>query len=333
MESSNNNNNNNVDELFDDEDEVIVDEQLAATNQVKGRNICFTSYGTYLCFDVMVFPRLLAYKYFGFCIASVEMCPRTNRLHIQGYMQFKQPVRYSVLKNLIDDQTAHCKFARGTAQQNVNYCSKEFSHFDGPWTLGQITLDKPGKRNDFDKFIQGGQENVDFREIALANSSTFARYSKGCQRLYEFAQQKAIESSSVRFEKVEVIVFFGAPGTGKSRKVREIVKPQELYIVPAANSSSKDAPIWFDNYFGQPTILLEDFNGNFEFRLLLRLLDGYTGEFVGCKGSFVLKRWRRVYITSNLKWECWYPTLGDTDLNALKRRITQVEEFSNKMEI
>lgn len=57
--------------------------------------------------------------------------------HLQGYVEFKNQVRFSTLKNFLPK--AHWEKARGNRDQNITYCSKG----------EQVTSNFPMKRKDF----------------------------------------------------------------------------------------------------------------------------------------------------------------------------------------
>lgn len=60
-----------------------------------------------------------------FFIVQREQCPSTNRLHWQGYIQFKKRQYRSAVQSYIRDPVAHCEPAKGDAKSNVKYCSKD----------------------------------------------------------------------------------------------------------------------------------------------------------------------------------------------------------------
>lgn len=54
--------------------------------------------------------------------------------HLQGYIEFKNPKKFSTVKNLLGER-CHFEKARGTRQQNIVYCKKDgcfFSNFPIP---------------------------------------------------------------------------------------------------------------------------------------------------------------------------------------------------------
>lgn len=84
-----------------------------------------------------------------------------------------------------------------------------------------------------------------------------------------------------------------------------------------------------DGYDGQRTILLEDFDGQMEYRTLLRMLDIYNCDF-HTKGGMVAADWNHVIITSNIAPQNWYPNDKDpwfyepNKVGPLQRRLSVV---------
>lgn len=69
--------------------------------------------------------------------------------HLQGYIETAKPMRYTTLVNLLDWDPGHWSVAKGTATENIAYCSKEDSRVGGPFRVGDPAPDnKQGARND-----------------------------------------------------------------------------------------------------------------------------------------------------------------------------------------
>ncbi len=143
------------------------------------------------------------------------------------------------------------------------------------------------------------------------------RYYKAVQHVRQIG---ALDKPPIRQELV-VSLYIGKPGTGKTRAAYE--EDGDLYALPLG----KD--LWFDNYAGEKTLLLDDFSGELRLVDLLRLLDVYPIQ-VPVKGSFVYLQAIRIIITSNVSMEYWYDYVSRQDsLDALKRRIHHVVEFND----
>lgn len=82
----------------------------------KARSYCFTV-NNYTFDDLYAFLDIEAkYKCFGFEEGE------NGTPHMQGYIQFANPKHFSALKKELP--RAHIEVAKGTPQQNIDYCSK-----------------------------------------------------------------------------------------------------------------------------------------------------------------------------------------------------------------
>lgn len=274
------------------------------------RAFCFTDFENKSEIDIV--DRAKADKQCNFIILQEEKCPKTGKVHYQGYLQFASPQRWSRVKKIVS-KSAHLQASKGTLEQNIAYCSKSATHLRGPWQWG--VGKSQGQRLDLENCIQMVQEGKTDLEIYQANPSQFVRLKKFIGTARNMEQQKI----AVTFRNVEVLIFYGDAGTGKTREAFS-VDPQ-LYTVPDPEGNR----VWFDGYEGQCTILLDDFYGWIKYHLLLRMLDGYPIR-MQTKGGFSSGCWTRVIITSNKHPSEWYQ-VGLT--KALNRRITKITRFSD----
>lgn len=125
------------------------------------------------------------------------------------------------------------------------------------------------------------------------------------------------ENDIPNWRNVDVHVFYGKTGTGKTRTVMEM---KDIYKLDMSNN------IWFDGYTNQKNLLIDDFYGWIRFGQLLNILDGYKLR-LDKKGSFGWAHWNNVYITSNKHPSNWYNNLTVDQVEALNRRITFLKEF------
>lgn len=98
--------------------------------------------------------------------------------HLQGYIELKTRMRLGALKNLLCSRI-HLEIARGTAQENLEYCSKE----EEPQIFGVPFVPHQGSRTDLESvraMIQDGSTDL---EIANEYFSQWTRYNRSF-RLY-----------------------------------------------------------------------------------------------------------------------------------------------------
>lgn len=83
---------------------------------------------------------------------------------------------------------------------------------------------------------------------------------------------------------------------------------------------------WFDGYDGHDCVLFDDFTGDIKFCYFLQVIDRYLPR-VPVKGGFTPWTPKRIYITSNIAPNLWYPDTTPYQKEALLRRIHQTVMF------
>lgn len=193
---------------------------------------------------------------YQYCIYQVE---KVETLHIQMFIYYSNPRVWPKKKY----PTAHIEPARNI-KKSIEYCSKEESRVCGPYEFG--TKPEQGHRSDLDEICELIKNNVSINQIAMDFPATFIRNGRGIQNLINY---KYLD----RNEAPKVMWLWGSTGKGKTRYAYDNF--DSVYI--------KDGTMWWDNYTQQECIVIDDFDGKWPFRDLLRLLDRYPyqGQFKG----------------------------------------------------
>jgi len=110
-----------------------------------------------------------------------------------------------------------------------------------------------------------------------------------------------------------VHVFWGATGTGKSRRAWD-----EAGLL--AYPKDPRTKFW-DGYQGNVNVVMDEFRGAIDISHLLRWFDRYP-VIVEVKGSSVVLRATTIWITSNLDPRLWFPDIDAQTQAALLRRLT-----------
>jgi hypothetical protein len=281
--------------------------------------------------------------YFRYVILAEEICPKSNRPHLQGYIEFTRPLRRTAVSKLFteaniaiatktnkdgDDTVychAHIEPRMGTREQARDYCRglekglpkpSYISHVEfGNWDAGG-----QGARTDLIsiyKDIQSGTLNT-VAKIMDRNPGAWLRYRHSFSEMLNTFTKKQNKS----FRKVEVVVFVGKGGTGKSGIWNKFSThyDEDLFTCDAGETFP------FDGYNMEKTVIIDDYRSGFKYDKMLRLLDGHPIQ-LNVKGSYRHACYERVFITSNKDPENWYPNKSDIYEHTLKRRFSKIYKY------
>ena len=232
--------------------------------------------------------------------------------HYQGYCEFSVSFRLAGLKKI--HNSVHWEPRRGTRDQAREYCLKEDTRIDGPWEFGEWTQQR-GQRTDLEALYKQARTAKTLLEVAEACPSQYIRYYKAVQHV----RQIEAFDKPIRQADLQVFLYYGPPGTGKTRLAYETAP--DLYAIPLGKT------LWFDNYAGEPDVLIDDFSGNLRLVDTLRMLDRYPIQ-VPVKGGHVWWCPTTIHLTTNVHPRNWYDYSKRADsYRALTRRFTKVIHF------
>ncbi|UPW41440.1 replication associated protein [Dipodfec virus UA23Rod_6578] len=224
-------------------------------------------------------------------------CGEEGTEHIQGLVYYKNARSWPKDKF----PKAHIERVR-SLKKSIKYCMKEDTRVRGPYEFGE----KPeqGRRSDLENAAERILEGETVEEVVVDKPSAI-RYFRGLQFLSEALMKD-------RTEKPRVEWIWGTTGAGKTRYVCDKFGDENIYI--------KDGTQWWNGYRQQQVILIDDFDGRWPYRDLLRLFDrkAYQGQV---KGGYVKINSPYIYVT------CEFPPSEFWDDNMLaqvERRIKYV---------
>lgn len=218
--------------------------------------------------------------------------------HLQGYIVFNNTVRGSTVKNYFGCNP-HLEARRGTHTQAKDYCSKEDTRVQGPWTFGddEGIPEGQGQRSDLAAVKRKLDDGCKLSVIADEHFSDYIRYSKG------FKEYKRLKSDK-RDWVMEIITLIGDTGVGKTHWAYDNYG-EDIYSVP----SSKKSGCYWDDYDGQETVIVDEMYGNrFAWGFLLMLTDKYPFTVPTHGGSMNFNS-KRIIFTSNAHPDSWYETM------------------------
>lgn len=222
----------------------------------------------------------------------------TGYRHYQVLVVFKRKQSLRFVQRFFGGG-CHCELSRSSAADE--YVWKEDTRVEGSQFEFGI---KPVRRNnpiDWDKVWDEAKAN---------NISAI----QACVRVQHYRTLRAIASDFSQPTGIERVcyVFFGPTGTGKSRRA---------WLEAGFQAYPKDprSKFW-DGYQNQDHVVIDEFRGGIDVSHMLRWLDRYPVR-VEIKGASTCLTARRIWITSNLHPNQWYPGLDSDTYEALLRRL------------
>lgn len=183
-----------------------------------------------------------------------EQCPKTGKKHIQAGIAYTSGTTFERMKKKFG--TAHIEQARNPTAL-WKYCQKEETRVGEPVIFGEEP-EGQGARTDLQMVTDMIKEKKTMREIVSEHTESYIKYHRGIEKAWK------ILNCTERAGKPYVRWIWGESGTGKTRLATE---GKDYYM--------KDETKWWDGYKQGQHIVIDDFDGKWNYKNLLRLLDRY----------------------------------------------------------
>lgn len=273
-------------------------------DNTRKRNFSFTSYKGKIEFK----------EGMKYLLQGSEICPDTGRPHEQGFVIFTNP---RVITGVIKEFPGiHWEVTKKSIQENINYCKKDNNFTE----QGEIPAGQ-GTRSDVKQITKLIKEGKSDQEILEERGDSALRMYKGIG----WARTKMACSQKRNWE-MDVRIYHGEPGTGKTRSIYKEFDINSIYEKPPGK--------WWDNYTGQPVVLIDDFDPkncfDITFDFYLKLLDRYPLQ-VEFKGGFTNFCSKIIIFTSNFHPDTWFEMKENR--SAFFRRIGKIVKFGETEEI
>lgn len=265
------------------------------------RNYCFTSH-----VGKVAFTSGMKYLLQGDEVGA------GGKEHVQGFVIFRNP---RALTGVIKEfKGVHWEICNGSIEQNVAYCKKE-----GRWTEeGEVPVGA-GTRTDLLKvgdMVARGMTDEEIINTGPDEAGTWVRNYRGIREA-----RRVLNRHKVRDWEMDVRIYWGATGTGKTRSVYEEFGVENVYV--------KTVGKWWDGYDGEHVVLIDDFDPSncfdIQFDMYLKLLDRYPMK-VEVKGGFEQFLSKVIVFTSNYNPAEWFTYKMNRD--AFFRRVRTLRGFS-----
>lgn len=252
-----------------------------------------------------------------YCVFQLEV-GEAGTPHFQGYAMFPKQMYLASLKTLLP--TAHWEVAKGTPEQNREYCTKSETRVGDFVEVGLFPVSQRGKRADLERLHSRLKEGLTHEDYVDEFFELFVKYPKVVQefRLARIQARKETDGFSV-------CVLYGPPRTGKSRLANYLSgrHPGGVYRHSLGE--------WWDGYVGERCVVFDDFCGSsLSFGNFKRVMDRYPLR-IPVKGSSCQLAATCFYITTNVdprRW--WKEEVTRGDYAAIFGRIHKVLWFTSE---
>lgn len=257
-----------------------------------------------------------------------EIGGKTNCYHTHLFIFRPSPFKFEQIKKMFP--SAHIDYCNGTNQQNRNYIRKEGDYENSEKALtnlkdtfeesGECPEEKQGARTDLTELYEMIRADYSTYDILEVNPNYMKQLDK-IDHVREILRYE--EYKNKRRLDMQVEYWYGDPGIGKSRAIRDKYGDSNVYCV-------SDNKYPWDGYRGQDVVLFDDFRCDmFPIDLLLKWTDIYPLE-LHCRYHNKQACYTKIYFTSNVAFDSMYIYYQEHDpqtWQAFCRRFTCIKKF------
>jgi len=225
-----------------------------------------------------------------YIVGQTEVAPTTGNKHLQVYLEWHNAKSFGAMRRLL--VRTWIGVPNGTAAENKAYCTKPDTAVRGSsFEWGMPGEEAQGRRSDLKDFcdmVINAPNRNSLREIIMSNPMAYVRNHRGIEKL------NSLNWKSARTEPY-VCYVYGEPGVGKSTAVRRM--EPFLYF-------KRDGP-WWDNYTGQPAVLIDEFHIQSATTPLYEFLQTASGipHMQPTKGGHTDLTFDKLYLVSHLPFD------------------------------
>lgn len=235
-----------------------------------------------------------------YILIGKEIGEKCHTPHLHLYFELKNAKSFSKIKK--EFPRANIQVAKGNAEQNKNYLSKQELIYE----FGEPK--KQGERNDLANAKQILEDTGKMSEVV--QEATSYQSIRMCECYLKYHEKKRKWKPVVKW-------YYGKTGTGKSKTAYE-ESSEDVYTTGKTIK-------WWEGYDANEHVIIDDFRKDFCcFHELLKLLDRYPYR-VECKGGS-----RQLLATQMIITSAYHPSKvyeGREDIQQLIRRIDEIKKF------
>lgn len=233
---------------------------------------------------------------------SYETAPTTGTPHLQGFVVYHKKVR---LTTVLKDFPCGAKSMKGRIDQNVAYCSKSSELIE----QGDRPADRKSQADDQAFRYQAALDLAALGKFDAIEPALRTRFYRTYEHHFDVTNRnKKLENLA----KLDNTWIHGPSGTGKSRLAQQMAP--DAYI--------KTENKWWDDYKGQPDVIIDDVHRNWAGAHQLKKWADIYPVRVEVKGSSKMIRPSRIIVTSNYSPAEVFTE--EQDLLPIKRKFNNV---------
>jgi hypothetical protein len=228
---------------------------------------------------------LLGLKTLNYYIATREIAPTTNHVHIHIYCQFTNSVRLSLRKLM----GAHIDKCYGSPQQNLDYIYK----VKEPEKKGEI-FDEWGEIR-----LKGGSTIKDVEEMNKEERKNLPIQYYKIVKAIELEEKNDLGLDDLDRKKINVLYISGESGYGKTGIAKRLIRRYlEANGQTKWNSIKREGEFWHGVSENAKVALYDDFrDSHMKPSEFINLVD-YNSHTMNVKGGSVLNKYEFIIITS-----------------------------------
>ena len=213
--------------------------------------------------DEQMFEYLKNIEHIKYFIFSREQGKKEGTIHFQMFLIFTIGKRFLTIKKLFPK--AHIEPAKGSNNQNRDYCSKGDTHISGPFEYGEFAEERgrTDLRNFFD-MVNAGASDYELQCL-------FPKlYEKNVSKLPSFRNAKIMSDYGKKLREDLIVTYiYGSTGVGKTYCIMKKYDNGSFYRI---TDYIRDP--WQD-YVDQKIVVFDEFRSQFPMVNMLNFLDIY----------------------------------------------------------